>query len=679
VIVVVIAAVAFMIAFTVVGQAEASRKYAGTANTQSTVRYAAESGLAYIGDMITYPAYSHGFTGATAGELANPAPRPVMPNPPGWPSYLQSTGASATASSYTGSPAKSGYTTNSNLFLHNRCDGAGRHIWVPLFTAPNPTMYLRGYSAQGGGPTGSAMSSIGRPNFMPDIPVWVWLCDNNLQGDDYRLAAYAEYGPNVHQTNANGALSTGATDRVLVIQELRENQPFSSWMMAALADNVDLGPGLINGNVRSNKAIYTPHPPASGPTITGSAQALTGSADGFKYYGDTTQTTDFNGSALQGATLTSTTVNPPATPIATVAAEQAVSALAGVPPAVTGLNTGIPTGYTNAVSGLGANDANFFNVANSGASHGTTWTSLSGTTVNATITIDNTTTPGKPTMTIVATGSTSGTKTISNIPFPATGSAVVYVSGNVTVNSTDGTFSGKLTVVAGKTLSIDSNLIYKDNTAPAGSQFAYNMLDGSGNNLGDPQLLSGGNWYTSNYTYQPNANFAPANGAALGLMAHDDINTTTNVGNNFLLNASTFSATGSSFDGAHTGPDVTAGTATVGPVQGPAAPARGNYALAGSLVGNLSAAGHAGSIGFGNGGLVTFDTNAAKSPPPAWVRINAPAFGATYTRNPNMSPAIYARVTAAGAITGTPYTATMAGGGWGDNSSVWGGTANLGD
>lgn len=529
VLVVVVMAIALGIILTCLTETEAVVRYAGVSSRQAKVRYAAEAGLMYICDQIAHPMKA----------------MPAQPSP--------------------------GYNGATNLWLQAVRDASGN--WKPLFsTSPlTPTIYMRGGLSD------------------PDIPVYVWLKDVNGPGDDYSLAAYAEYPK-------GGSYGNPIEDRVQLFMDLRESVGFSTYMFFTFNDDLYMGSVSIKGSVHSNKNLIFPANP--------------GHAD---IFGNATAHGSFVNPA--NATVTGTEK-------------------AGVPQVGKPANSQVTNHYQTAMlspnptaSSPAATGSRFYNFQK-GANGGTMWQGLSGSKINLDITIHNTTTP--PTMDITATGSSGGSTTVRNVDLPPAG--VLYTDGNVTIRSADGTFTGNMSVVSGTgTITIDSNLQYKD----ASGNLANQLQDSSGNPVTPPPTAD---WGPSglNLQYAPNPAYSGSN--SLGLMALNSIlvsdQPTGATNGNLFLNVNTYSQNGRALDA------VTLNAGGTGT-------AKNNLVVSGSMVGNLRALRYGQTVtgspwyGYSTSALYSFDTNTAATPPPGWLANQTPAFGATYRDSISKAPAFY--------------------------------------
>ncbi|HZU98782.1 MAG TPA: proline-rich domain-containing protein [Planctomycetota bacterium] len=561
VIVTLVSAITLVIIVASLTEGVSATQYAGLTVREARLRYACEAGLAAVRDMIAYPQY------------AGP---PYQGGPSGPPPFTA------------GSP-QPGYQGSANLWLRGMVSTpAGQNYWQPLFpprasasVLPRPTLQVTPSTPSGG---------QGAP-----INVWVWANDVYLDiagnpivgpavaGDTYRLAAYAEMPSSGFYDPSSGLVTQ--YDRLLLIQDLRESQPFSAYMFFTFNSDLYVGNVTVNGNILSNKKIV--FPATGNVTVTEKATAV----------GGFFQT---NGSGL--APLT----NP------NVVMGSSSSGGATVPlPA-----TGVASEDALAQAATNGRGPNFYSLKKQSGGF-PAWQSLSGPNINATVTIHNNA-GSPPTLDITATGSTGGTQTFTGVPYPDAG--VLYVDGNVTVSAPNG-FSGKLTVVSGSgDLTIASNLQYKDpNSSTLGNEYAFNLYDPSTSTVLDPATTSG-SW--AGYQYVPNTTFSgPA--TSLGLMAYNSIKTASTAPNNLLVNGSIYAYKGSPLDA------VSQGTA------------KGNLAVAGSLVGYTTGARTNTIDGYNQSGLYAWDQKASQSPPPGWLSTPAPAFGAIHRRNSALAPASF--------------------------------------
>ncbi len=608
--VIVIVLVAIILAIVVANLAEgrAAVQYSGQSSRRDQLHYAVQAGLAVFRDQITYPQLATlPYTGFAGPSL-----------PP-----------------YTGGNGL-GYQGNNNIWLHTIVSSNGVNTWVPMFSpvASHPATLGNAIPF-----TPTLVIPIPQHLRLPGqsvngIPVWVWVNDVNLSangspvngpaGNEYRLAAYAAI-PSEYDTRTR----LWTYDQELLLQDLRENQPFSSYMFFTFSRSspLMLGNISVSGSISSNDAIYFP--------TTGRAQ-ISGTAS------------VMNATSTEGFFEGATKYNPSSLPAnVTVGGTQVLSSPTPLPSTgVSGLQTNAkaatnPAGTSPPLSSGG----NFYNIAKGTTYSG--WPS-SGQAVNAEITVVN---GSPPTLTIVAqaTNVTSGapnalgsggTTTYTNVPFPDSG--VIYVDGNVTVNAPNG-FSGGLTIVSGTgNVVVASNINYQD-PAPsnANGTCEFVLYDPASGTYYSPA----GSGFSGNY--QPIAN-APANWSSLqyienpawtgptstlGLMAYNDVQTAVSGVNtpaatapaNLTMNASGYAFQGSAFDA----------SAFTGAV------AANNLALSGSLVGNTGVARTNTISGYRNAGLYAWDPNGSKTPPPGWLATLAPAFGAFHARPATQPPAAY--------------------------------------
>lgn len=536
-VVVVVMTISLLVVYLTSAQSAASATYVGMAGRQAKLRYACEAGISYVKNQITYP--------------ANAQP-PVSP----------------------------AYTAATNNWLFNKAKVSGSHVqnyWCPVFApgsnatwGKNPTLVVPG--------TISTVQKPGAPANTPmtdyDIPVWVWVNDIDTAGDGYRLAAYAQYRPR----GSSFFQSTSQENELFLLLELRESQPFSSYMFFTFNDDLRLGNNItVSGSVHANNNLYFP---ATAPAaiVTGDAKAhlsIINPANGV-----------VGGTSQAGAAT--------------------VPLPAGF--AVTN-NRALAQSSTSAPAGTF--DVNLGSAA---------WPGLTGT-LSATVTINNGT---PPTINVTATGSTGGTLTKTNLPYPD--KAVLYVEGNVHVKAPAG-FSGKLTVVSGTgDVFADTDLRYRDPTKPVGDpgEYAFRLYDPATSTVLDPATTPG-NWAALNYRYEANPNFTGT--ATLGLMAKNSIIADASGPANLLVNGSFFAETGSPFDA--TTPAVT----------------KQNLAVGGSLVGTNGVRRTDSIVGFTSSGLYAFDTTASKTPPAGWLSTPAPAYGAVHRGVLTQAPITYLKNT----------------------------------
>jgi hypothetical protein len=628
VIVVVFAALVLTLVVTNLEVNHQAVQYTQLASRHDQVVYAAQAGLAAFRDQITFPqlASSTPYAGATSTTLkASPPPYPG-----------------------TGSPS-TGYSGNHNLWLHNLVTiPYGNNYWAPFFVInPNYGTHPAGLkNAIPFEPTltiplpESVLQVPGQQvaNAQVGIPVWIW-CNNTgaAAGNTYLLAAYAAI-----PSGFNSATSTWTYDQELLVQALRENQPFSSYMFFTFSPSnpLYLGDISVSGSILSNDAIVFP---SSGQvSISGTASVPNGSSTTGLFNGtvssgtkDPLSNTPQSNVSLGGTVALAATASLPS---AGVSGEEATAQLSSNPASGT-------------CSPAAATTGNFYDIAKGSSYPG--WPT-SGSFVNAVITINNTTTPTLNITTWPGTGTpgnvtntyTSGaTTTYTNVPFPSQG--VVYVDGNVTVVAPNG-FSGNLTIVSGNgNVVIGSSIPYQDPNPVNGANGTNEyVLAGTGSSSGtywspgsasytggfQPLTSAPANW-GSNAQYVINPNWNSGTVATLGLMAYNEIqtaqsgvNTPTSVPGvgaiatapqNLIVNASMYAQQGSAFDASAFPGDTFVGQ---------------NLALAGSIVGTNGVYRSNGSQGYNTSGLYAWDPAGSKNPPPGWLATLAPAFGAFHAR-----------------------------------------------
>jgi hypothetical protein len=608
VIVIVLAAIILALVVANLAEGRAAVQYSGQSSRHDQIHYAVQAGLAVFRDQITYPQLAGlPYTGFSGPSL-----------PP-----------------YTGGNGL-GYQGNNNIWLHTIVSSNGVNTWVPMFPP------VASHPATGNAIPFTPTVVVPIPQHLRipgqnvnGIPVWVWVNDVNLSangtpvsgpaGNEYRLAAFA-----AAPSDYDSKTKLFTYDQELILQDLRENQPFSAYMFFTFSRSnpLMLGNISVSGSISSNDAIYFP--------TTGRAQ-ISGTAS------------VMNSTSSEGFFEGSTKYNPGSLPgNVTVGGTQVLSAPTPLPSTgVSGLQTNAraasnPPGTSPPLSSGG----NFYNIAKGSTYTG--WPS-SGQAVNAEITVVN---GSPPTLTITAqaTNVTSGapnaigtgaSTTYTNVPFPDSG--VIYVDGNVTVNAPSG-FSGGLTVVSGTgNVVVGSNINYQD-PAPSNPNGTCEFVlydPGSGT-----YYSPAGSGFSGNY--QPIAN-APANWSGLqyvenpawsgptstlGLMAFNEVQTAVSgvntpaasAPNNLTMNASSYAYQGSAFDAS-----AFAGASTTGQ----------NLAISGSLVGNNGVARTNTINGYKNAGLYAWDPNGSKKPPPGWLATLAPAFGAFHARPATQAPARY--------------------------------------
>lgn len=185
--------------------------------------------------------------------------------------------------------------------------------------------------------------------------------------------------------------------------------------------------------------------------------------------------------------------------------------------------------------------------------------------------------------------------------YPLPGNGLIFVQGNVT--SLKGDIDGRVTVATMGKVDITGNLRYVDEEGDR----AQILTDADGNIV--ENTPPGVKWTEADgYYYVPNPDYDPVEPSVVGIMAAQDVTITEDSPYNMEMHAALFSAQGNWHCDLST--------------------QKGNLKVLGSMSHKTSGWRYSGTRGWSLSGEYTYDTNLLSNPPPHFLLVDKPSFGA---------------------------------------------------